>query len=56
MLDNFKFCFKYFIFGIVIFSLAVPATITISGLFSETVYAQKRKKEENHLKQKELKQ
>ena len=43
MLDNFKFCFKYFIFGIVIFSLAVPATITISGLFSETVYAQKKK-------------
>ena len=43
MLDNFKFCVKYFIFGIVIFSLAVPATITISGLFSETVYAQKKK-------------
>jgi len=43
MLDNFKICIKYFIFGIVIFSLAVPVTITISGLFSETVYAQKKK-------------
>ncbi len=43
MLDNLKFCIKYFIFGIVIFSLAVPATITVSGLFSETVYAQKKK-------------
>ena len=43
MLDNLKIYIKYFIFVFVIFSLALPATITISGLFSDTVYAQKKK-------------
>ena len=43
MLDNLKIYIKHFIFVFVIFSLALPATITISGLFSDTVYAQKKK-------------
>ena len=43
MLDNLKMYIKYFIFVFVIFSLALPVTITISGLFSDTVYAQKKK-------------
>ena len=43
MLDNLKIFAKNFVFVFVIFSLTLPATITISGLFSDTVYAQKKK-------------
>jgi hypothetical protein len=43
MLDNIKIFAKNFVFVFVVLSLTLPATITISGLFSDTVYAQKKK-------------
>ena len=55
MLDNLKIFAKNFVFVFVIFSLTLPATITISGLFSDTVYAQKKKEKRKPPKAKRTK-
>ena len=43
MQDKLKDFFRNFIIVFVIFTLAIPVSISISGFFSETVYAQKKK-------------
>ncbi len=43
MQDKLKYFFRSFVIIFVVFTLSIPATITVSSLFSETVYAQKKK-------------
>ena len=43
MQDKLKDFFRSFVIIFVVFTLSIPATITVSSLFSETVYAQKKK-------------
>ena len=43
MHDRLKDFFRNFIIVFVIFTLSIPVSITVSSLFSETAYAQKKK-------------